>query len=201
MSDAGNKHVRRSEQTRAALVAAARDLFLEHGYANVPTEDVVRRAGVTRGALYHQFARKRDLFLAVFEQVEGEFMERLAETVAEAAPGEPLAALRAGLDATLEATSDPEFARLTLLDAPAVLGWEEWRELGASYGLGIIRAGLAAAVEAGALAGPVDPLAQLMLAAVEEAVLHVARAQDPDRARADARAALHRLLDGLAAKP
>jgi AcrR family transcriptional regulator len=200
MSAGGNKHVLRSEHTRAALVAAARELFLERGYANVATEEVVRRAGVTRGALYHHFEGKRDLFLAVFEEVEGELIARLGETVAQAGQTDPLSGLRAGVDATLEAASDASFARLTLLDAPAVLGWEEWRELGARYGLGVLRAGLGAAVESGEIAGPVDPLASLLLAAVEEAVLLVARAEDPDAARAQAREALHRVLDGLASR-
>src|SRR5215212_8367188 len=148
MNRAANKHVLRSERTRAKLVAAARELFLERGYANVSTEEVVRRAGVTRGALYHHFEGKRDLFLAVFEAVEGEFIAVLTETVVSAAPTDPLGALRAGVDATLEATSDPAFARLTVLDAPAVLGWDAWRDLGSSYGLGVVRAGLTAAVEA-----------------------------------------------------
>jgi AcrR family transcriptional regulator len=199
MSTAGNKHVLRSERTRAQLVAAARELFLDRGYAHVSTEEVVRRAGVTRGALYHHFEGKRDLFLAIFEEVEGEFIAALAETVASAAPTDPLGSLRAGVDATLEATSDPAFARLTLLDAPAILGWEQWRELSARYGLGVVRAGLTAAVEAGLVEGPVDPLAQLMLAAVEEAVLYVARSDDPQSTRHEARTALHALLDGLAA--
>ncbi len=195
-----NKHVERSEQTRARLVAAARELFPERGYAGVPVEDIVRHAGVTRGALYHQFpGGKEDLFEAVFEQVEGELLEGIGQTLAEAGVEDPVAGLRAGIDATLALALDPRLVRLTILDAPAVLGWEAWRAAGERYGLGLVRAGLTAAMDAGAIArAPVDPLAQLLLAAVEEAVVYVARAEDKEAALEDARLALHRLLDGLA---
>jgi AcrR family transcriptional regulator len=194
-----NKHVERSAQTRARLVDAARELFATRGYADVPVEEVVRRAGVTRGALYHQFpGGKVDLFAAVFDAVEEELMAGIAETLAEAGAEDPVAGLRAGIDATLALALDPKAVRLTILDAPAVLGWEAWRAAGERYGLGLLRAGLTAATETGALARtPVDPLAQLLLASVEEAVIYVARADDQEGAHEEARAALHRLLDGL----
>jgi AcrR family transcriptional regulator len=196
-----NKHVERSAQTRARLIDAARELFAERGYAEVPIEDVVRRAGVTRGALYHQFpGGKVDLFAAVFDAVEEELMAGIAETLAEAGANDPVAGLRAGIGATLDATRDPEIVRLTILDAPAVLGWEAWRAAGERYGLGLVRAGLSAAMEDDAIVrAPLDPLAQLLLAAIEEAVVYVARADDPDSAREEAEAALNRLLDGLLA--
>jgi AcrR family transcriptional regulator len=196
-----NKHVERSERTRGELVAAARELFVTRGYAAVPVEDIVRRAGVTRGALYHQFrGGKEELFAAVFEQIEEELTAEVAGSLADAAAdGDPLAALHAGVEATLTAALDPQIARLTILDAPAVLGWEAWREAGARYGLGLVRAGLGAAMEAGSITrAPLDPLAQLLLAAVEEAIIYVARADDQTAAREQAEAALHRLLDGLA---
>jgi AcrR family transcriptional regulator len=194
-----NKHIERSERTRAQLIAAARELFPVRGYADVPVEEIVRHAGVTRGALYHQFpGGKEDLFAAVFDAVEEDVMAGIAETLAKAGAEDPLAGMRAGLDATLDLALDPKLVQLTILDAPAVLGWEAWREAGARYGLGLVRAGLEAAMEAGAIArAPIDPLAQLLLAAVEEAVVYVARAKDQEPARAEARAALHRLLDGL----
>lgn len=196
-----NKHVERSERTRARLIDAARELFADRGYAGVPVEEVVRRAGVTRGALYHQFpGGKEDLFAAVFDDVEQGVMEGIAEALADSGAEDPIEGLRAGLDATLAIALDPKLVRLTILDAPAVLGWEAWRAAGERYGLGLVRAGLAAAMEAGAIApGPVDPLAQLVLAAVEEAVVYVARAEDPEAARDEARTALNRLLDGLGA--
>jgi AcrR family transcriptional regulator len=196
-----NKHMERSERTRAQLIAAARGLFAARGYASVPIEDIVRHTGVTRGALYHQFpGGKEELFAAVFEQTEQELTETIAQTLADAgAAGDPLEALHAGIDATLAAMLDPEVVRLTILDPPAVLGWEAWREAGARYGLGLVRAGLQAAMDAGSIVrAPLDPLAQVLLAALEEAVVYVARADDPAAAREDAEAAMHRLLDGLA---
>ena len=196
-----NKHVARSEQTRARLVSAAHELFSTRGYAEVPVEDVVRRAGVTRGALYHQFpGGKVDLFSAVFDEAEQGLMAGIAEILAEAGAEDPVAGLRAGIAATLDATRDPKLVQLTILDAPAVLGWEAWRAAGERYGLGLVRAGLTAAMDAGAIGRvPVDPLAQLLLAAIEEAVVYVARADDGESARQEAEAALNRLLDGLRA--
>jgi AcrR family transcriptional regulator len=194
-----NKHVERSERTRARLIEAARELFPERGYAGVPVEEIVRRAGVTRGALYHQFPEgKKDLFVAVFDAVETDVMAGIAETLAESGADDPIAGVRAGIDATLALALDPKLVQLTILDAPAVLGWEEWRAAGERYGLGLVRAGLTAAMDAGAMPrAPVDPLAQLLLAAVEEAILFIARADDPEAARAEARDALNRLIDGL----
>lgn len=195
-----NRHTQRSERTRAQLVATARRLFAAHGYAEVSTEEVVRSAGVTRGALYHQFVGKEELFRAVLEQVEDELTQRVATTVIETGATDPLAALHAGVGATLDASLDPEVVRFTNL-APAVLGWEAWRELGERYGLGLVRASLEAAMDAGALArAPIDPLAQILLAGLEEAMLYVARAQDPLQARAEAGDALGRLIDGLRAE-
>src|SRR3954469_16900431 len=197
-----NKHVERSERTRARLIEAARELFAGRGYANVAVEEIVRAAGVTRGALYHQFpGGKEGLFAAVFDAVETEVMEGVAETLGKAGAEDPIAGMRAGLDATLDLALDPKLVQLTILDAPAVLGWQAWREAGERYGLGLVRAGLMAAMDTGAIArAPVDPLAQLLLAAVEEAVVYVARADDHQAAREEAQDALHRLLDGLTAR-
>jgi AcrR family transcriptional regulator len=196
-----NKHVERSERTRAELVAAGRQLFSDRGYAKVSVEDVVRRAGVTRGALYHQFpGGKEDLFAAVFDDVEQGVMAGIADTLAEAGADDLIAGIRAGIDATLALALDPKLVRLTIIDAPGVLGWEAWRAAGERYGLGLVRAGLTAAMDAGEIPrAPVDPLAQLLLAAVEEAIVYVARAEDSESALDEARAALDRLIDGLAA--
>jgi AcrR family transcriptional regulator len=197
-----NKHVERSERTRAELIAAARELFADRGYASVSVEDVVRRAGVTRGALYHQFpGGKEDLFAAVFDHVEEGVMAGIADALAKAGAEDPIAGVRAGIDATLALALDPKLVRLTILDAPAVLGWEAWRAAGERYGLGLVRAGLTGAMDAGSIPrAPIDPLAQLLLAAVEEAIVYVARADDPKLALEEARGALNRLVDGLASE-
>ena len=128
----------RSEATRAELLAAARRLFAERGYAGVGTEEIVRAAGVTRGALYHHFESKRELLAAVYEQVERELTERIATEAfaGRQAPSDPVEALRRGAELFLDACLEPDVQRIVLLDAPAVLGWERWREVAAQYGLG-----------------------------------------------------------------
>ncbi len=169
-----NRKAEQSQATRSALIATARALFAARGYAHVGTEEIVRAAGVTRGALYHQFADKADLFRAVYEDVERELVERVAG-VAAGAP-DPLAGLRVGAEAFLDACQDPAVSRIALIDAPSVLGWEEWREIGLRYGFGLIQGTLEAAMEAGQIERrPVRPLAHLLLGAIDEAALLVAR--------------------------
>jgi len=192
------KHAERSEATRAALVAAARPLFAERGYAGVGTEEIVRAAGVTRGALYHQFADKRELFAAVFEDTEAELIAEAAQRVAGGA--DPVEALRGGFLGWLEACSRPAVQRIVLVDAPAVLGWEEWRAIGERHGLGVTMAALQAGMDAGALAPqPVRPLAHVVVGALDEAALYVARADDAETARAEMTQVLDRLVESLRA--
>ena len=192
---------RREEQTegtRAALLAAARELFSERGYAAVGTEEIVQRARVTRGALYHHFADKKDLFRGVHEQMEGEMTAAIAEQLAQAAAEDPLAGLVTGVGSFLDACTDPRLARIGLLEAPSVLGWAEWREIDERYGLGLVIAGLEGAMEAGRLRRqPVKPLAHLMLGALGEAAMVIANAEDPQAAREEVEPSLLSLLDGL----
>jgi AcrR family transcriptional regulator len=193
------KHDERSEATRAALVAAARPLFADRGFAGVGTEEIVRAAGVTRGALYHQFRDKRELFAALFEQLEGELAQRVGEAAAASGATEPLAALRVGTDAWLDACTEPEVQRIVLLDGPAVLGTERAREIGLRHSVGLVEAALQAAVDVGQLAPqPVRGLAHVLIGAVDEAALYVATADDQVAARAEVGAVLDRLLQTLA---
>jgi AcrR family transcriptional regulator len=192
------KHDERSEATRAALMAAARPLFADRGFAGVGTEEIVRAAGVTRGALYHQFRDKRELFAAVFEQLEGELAQRVGEAAAASGATEPLAALRVGTDAWLDACTEREVQRIVLLDGPAVLGTERAREIGLRHSVGLVEAALQAAVEAGQLAPqPVRGLAHILIGAVDEAALYVATSDDQVAARAEVGAVLDRLLQTL----
>ncbi len=194
---------RREEQTegtRAALLAAARELFSERGYAAVGTEEIVRRARVTRGALYHHFADKKDLFRGVHEEMEGELTAAIAAQLAEAAAEDPLAGLVTGVNSFLDACTDPRLARIVLLEAPSVLGWAEWREIDERYGLGLVMAGLQGAMDAGSLRPqPVKPLAHLMLGALGEAAMVIANAEDPEAARREVEPSLLGLLEGLRA--
>ena len=188
----------RSEATRAALVEAARPLFAEGGYAGVGTEEIVRAAGVTRGALYHHFDGKRELFEAVYERVEAELAERIADGALNAGAESPIAAMRAGAEMFLRACTEPEVQRIALLDGPSVLGWDRWREIGAEHGLGLIEATLQAAIDAGAIAPqPVRPLAHVLMGALDEAAMLVARAEDPEAARAEVGRTMDTLLGSL----
>jgi AcrR family transcriptional regulator len=188
----------RSESTRGALIEAARSLFAERGYADVGTEEIVRAAGVTRGALYHHFDAKVDLFEAVYEQVEAELAERIAAGALAANAESPLEAMRAGAEMFLQACTEPEAQRIALLDGPSVLGWDRWREIAAEHGLGLIEASLQVAVDAGAIAPqPVRPLAHVLMGALDEAAMLVARAEDPERMRAEVGRTLDTLLGAL----
>jgi AcrR family transcriptional regulator len=191
------KHDMRSEATRRELVTAARALFGARGYADVGTEEIVRAAGVTRGALYHQFRDKADLFAAVAEEVEAEIAERIATGAADAA-AEPLQALRAGAQLFLDACADPEVERIILLDAPSVMGWEAWRDLAARYGLGLVQFALQAAMDAGAIIRqPVEPLAHVLVGALDECAMYIARAADPAAAREQCAAIFERIIGAL----
>jgi AcrR family transcriptional regulator len=186
----------RTRATRAALIAAARSLFAQRGYAAVPAEEIVAAAGVTRGALQHHFGDKKELFRAVFEQVESELPARVSAAVT----GQPdsWAAATAGLTVFLDACQEPEILRIALTDAPAVLGWAEWRAIETRHGLGLLQAVLEQAMAEGLITRqPVDVLAHLVLSAVIEAALLIAYAPDHDTARARSEQALRALLDGL----
>jgi AcrR family transcriptional regulator len=190
----------RSASTRAALIAAARPLFAAHGFAAVGTETIVRAAGVTRGALYHQFEDKTELFAAVFETVEEELTGRVDDAVTAAQPADTLSALQIGADAWLDACEEPEVQRIVLVEAPAVLGWARWRAIGLRYALGLVTALLEHAVSTGQIPDqPVAPLAHLLIGAIDEAALYVAQAEDPTTAREEVRIVMHRLVQSLAA--
>jgi AcrR family transcriptional regulator len=200
--DASSTQQERSEATRGALVATARRLFAERGYADVGTEEIVRAAGVTRGALYHHFDSKRELLAVVHEQIERELTERIAtEAFAGDDRPDPIAALHRGAELFLDACLEPEVQRIVLLDAPAVLGWERWREVASRYGLGLIEGTLQAAADAGSISPqPVRPLAHVLMGALDEAAMYVARADDRAAARAEEGATLARILDALVAE-
>ena len=198
---ARTKHDLRSQATRRQLITAARGLFGARGYAAVGTEEIVRTAGVTRGALYHQFRDKADLFAAVAEEVEAEIAEQIAAGAVGAA-ADPVGALRAGARLFLHACAEPEVERIILLDAPAVLGWEAWRDLAGRYGLGLIQLALQSAMDSGAIVPqPVVPLAHALVGALDECALYVARAGDPAAAREECAMIIDRILRCITGKP
>ena len=198
------KKAEQSEATRTALLQAACELFTERGYADTATEDIAQRAGVTRGALYYQFRDKAGLFYAVLEGISLGTNEKVASAI-QSDQGEQGdlwdQIVRAGVEAYLDACMDPAVQRIGLIEAPAVLGWEEKRELDRKYGISLISSVLQELMDAGLVAPqPVEPLAHLVLNAVHEAAMYIARADDIPAARKEMGASLERLLDGMRVK-
>jgi AcrR family transcriptional regulator len=189
----------RTAQTRAALIEAARRLFGAEGFAEVSAERIARAADMTRGALYHQFADKTDLFAAVLDQVEAEIVQRVADAVVGFAPDDTVGMLLAGSDAWLDASSEPDLQRIVLLDGPSVLGWDRWREICLRHTVGLIAALLHDGIDRGTLVPqPVDALTHVLVGAVDEAALYIAQAGDPLAARADMDLVIRRLTRALA---
>jgi AcrR family transcriptional regulator len=188
----------RSAATQQALVSAARRLWGERGYAEVGTPEIAGAAGVTRGAMYHQYADKIALFRAVVEAAEAEVIARLLEAVSAAEPKSPADALYVAADAWLDIAREPDIRQLMLLDAPSVLGWAEHREISRRYALGMTEQLLSTAIEAGLVKPqPVRPLATVVLAAVTEAALYLTGAGGSVQESDDVRAVVHGLIDGL----
>jgi AcrR family transcriptional regulator len=185
----------RRAATRRALLDAARSLFAERGYHGTAAEEIVQRAGLTRGALYHHFEDKKDLFRAVVDEIEGEIDEEIEEAE-RAQPGLPEAVM-AGYRAFIDAVLDPELRRTFFLDGPSVLGWE-WREIDARHAVGKIEEGLEALIAEGFVQPQsVGPLARLVNGALLEAAFFVAASEDPEAARDEVWGAMERLLGGL----
>ena len=186
----------RSAGTKAALVAAARELFAARGFQAVPADEITRAAGVTRGALYHHYSDKQGLFRAVVEELERELTEEV-EAAFTRGP-DPLTGMTLGLGVFLDACLREDVRRISLTDAPAVLGWDVWREIEAEYGLGLIVRVLEQAKADGLIVDlPVRALAQLVLSAVMEAARMIAAADDPARTRADVQQVLGAWLASL----
>jgi len=184
-----------SEDTRAALIKSARRLFSERGYAAVSLDEVCDRARVTKGALYHHFRNKADLFAAVLQQVEAGFVEAGAAAVR---PGADLwQALPAAGVALLDACARPDVRRI-VVEGPAVLGWERCREIENDHAVGLLQAALERAVEDGSLeSGSPAVLAQLLGALFNEAGMIVAGSDDPHAARPTVSAELDRVISSL----
>jgi AcrR family transcriptional regulator len=185
--------------TRAKLEEIARALFGARGFEAVSAEELVAQADVTRGALYHHYNGKEGLFAAVVENLMRELHGRLARGAG--GQGDPLKALRHGVSLFLDACLEPSVQQILLIDAPAVLGWQRWREMDAKYGMGLLKQALSAAVAAGSLRQlDVDMSAHLLLGALNEAAMLIPRAQNPAKARKAAELTLVALIDGCRAR-
>lgn len=188
--------VEKGRATRDALIAAARDLFGDHGFDGTSIEAVLAVAGVARGALYHHFATKAELFDAVLDRETA----ALADAIAQAARPvpDPLKSLATGCDAFLRLALDPAIQRITLLDPPAVVGWVRWREIDRRHTLGGLRASIGRLAKTGRVEpAQVDMLAHMILAAVGEAAMFVATADDSDDALRVAQDSVNTLVTRL----
>jgi AcrR family transcriptional regulator len=192
----------RAEQaaaTRKLIITTARRLFSKQGYNASPIEQIVEEARITRGALYHHFQDKRDLFRAVFQAVEVELAARANPIPAEVSVNSWRRFLHR-IQTFLDAILRPEFHHILLIDGPAVLGWAEWRALESEYGLGAISKALDTAMREGHVRKQaISPLAHIILAAIDEAALIIANSVERDIARREVGAALDAFLNGLTA--
>lgn len=202
-----NQKIARGQATRQYLVTVATGLFAQAGFAATSVEQVMQAADTSRGALYHHFASKTALFEAVLERVEADIAH--AVVIASRGIADPVEALRAGCNAWLDLARTPAVRRIVLVDAPAVVGWEKWREIDARHGFGLMKAALKNAAAAGrlpdALADPgrLDMLAHILLASVLEIALIIARAPNAEAAaaRETGRIAFEALIDRLFVLP
>jgi AcrR family transcriptional regulator len=195
-----NRNVERGRATRDQLVTVATELFATDGYDATSIEAVLRESGVSRGSLYHHFASKEALFWAVLEGLQARIGAELAAATVDAT--DPVEALRAGALAWVRLAGDPVVMQIMLIDAPAVLGWERFRELDEQHTLGDIRTALTAAADAGRLDHRhVDVFAHILLAAVNEVGLLIARSGDRPAALAAGESAVDEFLHRLLGRP
>jgi AcrR family transcriptional regulator len=194
-----DQRIAQGQETRSDLLVTARHLFGEQGYAATTLEDIARRTGVTKGALYHHFGGKADLFQAVFEQVKGEVSDQVVTVFNQP---DHWHALTAGCQLMIDAQLDPAVRRIALHDARSVLGWETVRAVETRYGAVGIRGALRKAMQGGVLERqPLRPLSLLISGAVAEACFYVADADDPAVARDEVGRLLERMLEGLRVRP
>jgi AcrR family transcriptional regulator len=191
-----SRQAENSAATRTALLRIARKFFAERGYADTATEEIVRRARVTRGALYHHFKDKQDLFKAVLHEEQLKIAARCAEAAAKET--DPWRALIAGNEAFLQACLDPAVQQIVLIDAPAVLGAQGFMESDATYYLAGFKAAIEAAIAAGIIdKQPVEPLAYMLMGSMNEAARLIAHAKDKPAARREVSESARRIWDGL----
>jgi AcrR family transcriptional regulator len=185
-----------AEATRAALVDVARTLFAERGFAAVAIDEIVQGARVTKGALYHHFDDKQALFREVLETIERDIATRMTERAAtERTPWEQL---RAACDAYLDACLERDVQRIVVIDAPSVLGWNAWCKIDRKYGLGVLGERFEAVIAQGFIdKQPLEPVALLVLGALNTGGRVIAESDDPRAARKQVGLTVERLLSGL----
>ena len=191
-----NLNQARSTATREKLIQAGRRLFALKGFTGVSAEELVQSAGMTRGALYHHFGGKPELFAEVYEAMQQDlsvFLEEKSRLC-----HDPWEELLAGIAAFLDACEDPGIQRVFFVDGPAVLGWDRCREADSRHTVALLKRGVEDAMRNKLMQGqPVEPLAHLLAGALREAGMWIAASPNPSRARQEASQAVARMLEGL----
>jgi AcrR family transcriptional regulator len=191
------RRVQHIEDTRRAILAAARRAFAKKGYAETSLEDIVGPARLTKGALYHHFDSKAAVFEALYVEMSNALLAQVQEALV-AAGEAPWAQMRAALEAFFDASAEPEYVRIVLRDAPHVLGPIHGRELDQRIGLSFVQEMVQGLVDAGLLPRmPVEPTARMLLAVTGEMAIAMAYASDPARARAEGTEVVLTMLDSL----
>jgi AcrR family transcriptional regulator len=192
----GHKRIEQGRKTSADLVRIARQLFSRRGYANTSMEEIVRKAGVTRGALYHHFSGKKGLFCAAFEDAQTEIGRRINQAIE--GRGSTWDKLVSSTFAFFEACSDPELQQILLIDAPAILGWDVWRRVDEKKTHDTLRSLIKELIDKKVIQPlPLQPITHLIAGAANEAVLFIAQSEDPKRTFEEAWSAMEALLRSL----
>ncbi|HYF62682.1 MAG TPA: helix-turn-helix domain-containing protein [Herpetosiphonaceae bacterium] len=191
-----NRRQEYAETTRQALLAAARDLFARDGYAETSIDDIARHERLTKGALYHHFKNKKELFEAVVDDCLGAMAAKVAAAFQQAA--DPWDRAITALDAFLDGCLDPDYQRIVIQEAPAVLGWGAWREKEQRSGMALVTALLEDLAAAGHIRRqPVELAGRILVAAIMEVALAITHSADPAATRQDARRILERMIHAL----
>jgi AcrR family transcriptional regulator len=189
----------RRAATQAAILKAARKLFGDGGFQATTMDDIASAARVAKGAVYHHFKTKEDVFEAVFEEVSRDLVAEIAKV--SRAERDVLVAMAAGTQHYLAACSKGATGQIILRDGPAVLGWERWREIDARHFGGKIPRALEVAMERGLIGRqPVEPLARLLLGAMTEAAVACAGSSDIKKAGVEYSRAFRSLLEAMRTK-
>jgi len=196
MHERADKRVENGRKTTIKLLRIARRMFSKRGYGNTSMEEIVRKADVTRGALYHHFSGKKELFLRVFEDALADVVKCLDKPPGEAA--NTWEKLLASTYAYLKACIDPELQQIILIDAPAILGWDVWRRVDEEKSVHILKGLLTKLMDEEVIESmPVDALTHIISGAVNESVLWIAQSQDPKKALEEVWSTMKWLLNSL----
>ena len=196
MATARPRRLEHTESTRQALVNSAVVLFTKKGYGGTSLDEIAKRARVTKGALYHHFSGKQALFEAAFEEVEQRVVRRLSKVLF--GSGSTWDAVRAGLDDFIQVCLEPSYQRIVVHEAPAVMGWERWREAEERYTFGVIRQAVQALVEAGEITPlPVDALAHVVFGALSAGASTIAGSAKQKQTSTEVGQVVDRVLRGL----